>query len=168
MFGGTDVSYSSVTDIISVPNNTLGSGMAVLFSTSGAAGGIGITNLVFANTYFVILVDTSNIKLAVTSSGAIAGIPIDIASLTTQTIAHTFTLTPIAPLGTSFGNWQISNDSATWFDVPGTTVSFVSPYLSSSSFMNLGIQNERYIRFRIVSSTAGGYRWAIVINGKSE
>jgi hypothetical protein len=169
MCGGADVNYSSVTDVINLPNNTLGTGMAVIYSTGGAAGGTNLDPLRFAATYFVILVDTSNIKLALTSSGAVAGIAIDLLTKSTQTITHTFTLTPISPLGNSSGWWQVSNDSATWTDVANTTVTMVSPtFVSTSAFQNIGVQNFRYQRFHVNGSTSGAINWKTTINGKSQ
>jgi hypothetical protein len=169
MCGGADVTYSTVTDVINLPNNTLGTGMAVIYSTGGAAGGTNLDPLRFAATYFVILVDTSNVKLALTSSGAVAGIPIDLLSKSTQTIAHTFTLTPIPPLGNSNGWWQVSNDSVTWTDIANTTVTIQSSsFLSTSAYQNSGTQNFRYQRFHVNSSTSGAINWKVTINGKTQ
>lgn len=168
MSGGSDVGYSTGTDIINLPNNTLATGMAVLYSTGGAAGGTPLTPLTYASTYFIILTDTSNVKLALTSSGAVAGISIDLLSKSTQTIAHTFTLTPIPPLGPSSGWFQVSNDNVTWTDIINSTVTIATPYVSTSAYQNIGTQNFRYQRFHVNSSTSGAINWKVTINGKAQ
>lgn len=163
MTGGTDLNYSTITDIINVPNRSLVNAQAVFLST---VGGATITPLSYGSTYFVIFVDTSNIKLALTSSGAVAGIPIDLIGLTTQTAAHTFTLNPIPISGNSFVWFQVSNDSATWFNIGSGTVPFIAPYVAVSTYTDMGYLNGRMIRARVTGSTSGATNVNVTLNGR--
>lgn len=164
MTGGSDAGYSTGTDIIRLPNAGFVNGLAVKFTTGSAA--TGITGLTSETTYFVILVDTTNIKLAFTSTGAIAGATIDLTSVSTQTVAHLFTLTPVPPSGTEFGWFQVSNDSSTWFNLSVPTISLATPYISTSTYADLGGINGRMIRFVINAAGSGAINTNVTVNGR--
>lgn len=162
--GGTNPGYSTTTDIISLPGNTFGLGIPVALSTSNG-GPIG--GLTTANTYYVIIVDSNSIKLATTNANAVAGTAIDLTSISTQTTAHNYTLTSIPPLGTVTGIWQVTNDTANWFNVGTGSTTLQSPYVSTSTFVDFGQTNERFRRFNVTVSTAGAYTVKVTINGKN-
>lgn len=164
MTGGSDSSYSTTTDIVKLTSHTFTTGMKVMYSSSSA---VDVSPLMNQTTYFVILVDSNSIKIALTSSGAIAGIPIDLLSQSTQIAPHTFSLTPSTFAGAPTITWQVSNDSANWYNVGGGSSTFNATWTSTSTLNDFGAVNYRYIRANVIGPTSGSLNMQIHVHGKN-
>lgn len=167
MTGGTDIGFSTITSIISITGHGYSTGMAVLLTTAATSD----TNfsLYAPATYYVIIVDSNSIKLAAASTAAVAGSYIPLTKLSTGTAGHTFTLTPV-PIADSWSGWfQVSNDSttATWTNLPIATMTFVSPFVSSTTYTDIGDTNARYLKFTVNGSTCGAANIRVTINSKN-
>ena len=85
---GPDVNFNSATAVnittetINITSHGFGNGKAVVYHSNG---GTAIGNLTSGVTYYVIKVDSNNIKLATTYTNAIAGSAINLSSLGTGT-----------------------------------------------------------------------------------
>lgn len=160
--GGGPSSINLTNDTISVANDGLTTALPVLYTKSA---GTDPTPLVAGTTYYPIIVDKNTFQLAATSTGAIAGVPINI---TAQTAAGggSFLLSPLALTGTASFKWQESNDDANWVDVGVSSITFASPYTSTTTFWDFGTVNMRWLRFKATGSTSGGVAVAVKANGK--
>ena len=143
---------------ISKTSHGLGTGLPVLYST----GVVAISGLTNQTTYYAIRVDDNNFKLATSTTNAVAGTAIVLAS-TSTTGPHTYTVAPLAAAGTFSFKWQYSNDGSNWLDLSVSSVSFPSPYTASSTAWDFGAVNYRYIRVNELAGTAGA--WNLVISG---
>ncbi len=120
------------------------------------------TPLNVGTTYYVIRVDQNNIKLALTSTGALAGLNINISSQS-LTGGSFFKLNPVGFAGTPSFKWQASNDNVSYFDLPISSVTFSS---GVSSTMWDGTVNYRWLRFNYSAGTGGGMNIKVNGNGK--
>lgn len=160
--GGGPSSINLTNDTITVANDGLTTALPVLYAKTA---GTDPTPLVAGTTYYPIVVDKNTFQLAATSTGAIAGVPINI---TAQTAAGggSFSLSPLALSGTASFKWQVSNDDANWIDSSASSISFGSPYTSTTTFWDFGQVNMRYLRFKATGPTTGGVAVAVKANGK--
>lgn len=146
MAGGAASAISSANDTITSTKHGLALGSAVLYNTlTGTAPG-GLTNAV---TYYAIVPDIDTIKLAATSTGAVAGLAID---LGTQTGSGTFRLTPVGFAGTPSFKLQVSNDNSNWFDLNVASITYSG---ASNYLWDLGQPSYRYIRVKYTHGTSG-------------
>lgn len=167
MLGGTNAAYVLNTSTITLPAGGFGTGQAVVYSTGS---NITITPLIWGSTYYVINVPILSssgvsIELAITSSGAVANIPIVLTSSQTLTTADSFTLTASTFTGTVGLQWVASNDNLHWVNytttpfnitVPATSVS-ASSYFSSGTVTNadFGHYNYGYLGLSITGPPVG-------------
>lgn len=163
MTGGTDLGYSIGTDLITVTSHGLTLGFPVLYST----GGLTITGLVNQTTYYVIPASANTLYLARTSTDATSNSYINLDSTSTQVSAITFTLTPLAVTGFPGVSWQVSNDGTTWFNHSASSTTMLAPYTSTSTYVDLGRVNARYIRAKVTAPTAGAANIKVTINASN-
>lgn len=182
LYGGLNASWSINSSAITIANNPFYSkatangqasmvALPVLYSTGAVAIG-GLTN---QTTYYVIPVDANTIKLATTSTGAVAGLAITLTSSGTATAAHTYTLAPLAITGTPSFKWQVSNDGNLWQDFTttssGVAVSSVtiSAYTAggASTSWDFGSFGYQFIRLAVIGPTTGGLNLLVTMNGKT-
>lgn len=151
MTGGTGAYYSAASDTIRIASHGYTLGLPVLYTQGAAIGG-----LTDQTTYYVIPVDTNSIKLSATSTGAIAGLPVNITTQRAQLTANTYTLAPLEIDGNASYKWQESNDGTTYFDMGVSSVTVVSPYTLDVSTQDFSDVNFRYLRLNITAPTYGG------------
>lgn len=163
MTGGTGTAIDLTAESITVAH-TFTVGLPVLLTKSA---GTTPAPLNVGTTYYVVPINATSFRLATTSTGAIAGLTVDI---TTQTAAGggSFTLTPLTITGTPSFKWQVSNDAVNWSDLAVSSVTFASPYTAASSYWDLGRLNARYVRLNVVGPTTGGLQLRIIANGKDQ
>lgn len=162
MTGGTDSAYFLNGTNIVLPNNGFTTGTSVRYST----GVVAITGLTNQSTYYVISVDANNIKLASTYANSLAGTAITLGSAS-LTGPHTFTLTPPTLTGTASFKWQESNDNTNWVDMNVSSVTFSSPYTSTTTFWDFGYLTPQSIRINFVGPATGCISLQVIGNGKS-
>ncbi len=163
MTGGTASAISLSADTISSTGNGFTLALPVLYTKSA---GTSPSPLAAGTTYYPIRVDGNTFKLALTSTGAVAGLAIDITTMT-QAGGGSFALTPLGITGTAGFKYQVSNDNSNWFDISTTSVTFASPYTAATLYSDLGTINARYVRVNVVAPTTGGFALTVVVNAKN-
>lgn len=164
--GGTNASYTLNSPVINIPNHGYTTGLKVWQSTGT---GTQLLPLVYGTTYYVIAVDANNIQLAITSTGAVAGLGITITSSSTVTTANTFTLNPSVIAGNVSWKWQVSNDGASWSDLvtPSSyTVGTNYVYPSTATVVDFGDVDYQFLRMNVVAPTAGALKLKVPVNGR--
>lgn len=156
---GSAATMDSTTDKITV-SNVFTLGLPVW------AGASVPTGLTAGTTYFAIpVVQGTSFKLSDTSTGAIAGVVVDIS--TTAAGNGTYTLTPSTTTTGSSFLLQQSNDGSNWVTVPSTgTVTIGEPSGTASLIYDAGSFNFKYLRFNFTKPTRGAIATDIVIHGK--
>ena len=140
MASGVAPTYSSATDRVQITGHGYGTGLNVTY----AKGTNNISGLVNGTIYYVIYVDSNNIKLASTYANAVAETAVDISVQLASATASSPTLTPVSITGTPSYIWQMSND--------GTN--FVA-YTSSGGIYNMNVTDT----YAAYDFTDFGYRW---------
>lgn len=160
MRGGSDSSFNTTTDVITIASHGLPLAFPVLYTTTTGTAPGGLTT---GTTYFAIPIDANTFKLSTTSTGAVAGVAVDI---TSDTGSGTFSLKPLSFTAPASGKWQGSNDNSNWFDL---SVSSISQTNTTQQIVNwdLSNYNYQYIRFNAVAPTQGGWNIVINVNGKT-
>lgn len=144
-----DASSFSVADddVTTSDAHGISTGFALLFSTvSASTPPTGLTN---QTTYYAIVTSPVKFELASTSTGALAGVSLDITAITG---GGTFTLAPTAFAGTYSFKWQSSNDRSNWYDLPVSSTTYSTP----GTTMWDGDINYRYLKLAITAGTGGG------------
>lgn len=163
LFGGTAAAYAAASPNFTIPAHGLSTGYGVVFSTPT---GTGISPLVSGTTYFVIVVDSNTLKLASTQNNAIAGTAL-IPTTASLTGPHTFTITPQTLTGTVGLVWQVSNDCATYANMPNvSSVTFASPYTAGAQSWDFGSVGYQCVQAALTGPTTGGVVLKIKVNGK--
>lgn len=160
MFGGFNSSYTINGSAINLVGNNLGLAEGVWFSTGSATG---LTPLVWGTTYYAIPGTGSSVQLALTSTGAIAGLPIVFTSSAVKTTADTFTLNVPAITGTPSVTWAASNDNLHWLPYSSTPFNITIPSVSYASYLSTGTVTNfdfghfdySYIGLSVTAPTAG-------------
>ncbi len=160
-FGGTANAVSTSADTISA-SNSFTTGLPVLLAKTA---GTVPTGLVVNTTYYAIPVNSGSFKLATTSTGAVAGLAID---LTGATGSGAFTLTPLTFSGSASFKWQGSNDNSNWFDLTASSVTATTGTGSSVTNWDFGSYPYAYIRVKYVAPTTGGMQVTVIWNGKAK
>ena len=168
--GGANTAIAS--SVINIPSHGYTTGIGLMVST--AAGNVPPTGLVNQTTYYAIIQDSNDIKLASSLTNAKAGTSITLTPPGTG--GNTVSLTPMPIAGTASVTVQGSNDCVNWTSYPASTatnglpvmsaVSFGTPYTAASTLWDLGSPNFRCINFTVVAPTAGGMKLQIIGNGK--
>lgn len=165
--------YVLNTPTITVASNNFTMAQAVLYSTVSAAPAIsGLTN---QTTYYISLISPNNngvssrFKLASTSTGAVAGVGIVLASSTTAT--NSYTLVPLAFTNTINGGIQLqaSNDGTNFVNLTtgnyGVTLTSVTFSISGNNIMwDLGPIQYKWLRLKESAITTGGVTYTVTSN----
>jgi len=169
MTGGTNAGTTLNSSVISLPSHGFTTALPVLYGQGALLGG-----LTDKTTYYAVVVDANNIKLSSTSAVAQTGNGIVITSSSSQTTAHTFTLTPISWLqGPASAKWRVSNDGVNFADFSSTsnnvTVSsqtFAAVYPSSTTVQDFGNVDYGYLQYSVTGPTWGGINLKVILNAK--
>lgn len=162
---GTAPAYTLNGTAITATSHGLTLGLPVLYSTGTAFAITGLTN---QTTYYAAPITANTFSLALTSTGAIAGTYVTLASSSTAG-PHTFTVAPIAITGTASFKWQSSNDGVTFTDVSTSVmpaVTFGSPYTAASSLWDTTAINFKWLRLNFTAPTTGSLNLVITGNGR--
>lgn len=144
-------------------------GLPVLYSSSTQT----VAPLVNQTTYYVIPVDRSSFKLALTSTGAIAGLGIVITSSNT---AKSYTLAPLAIAGTPSFKWQVSVDGTNYNDLTLTPYNITISSITMTSYTlggastvwDFGPFDYTWLRLKVIAPTAGGIQLKCTPNGEGQ
>lgn len=169
MTGGLDPAYRLNSPVIAMPNNKFTTALPVLYTGTPAIGG-----LVANTTYFVIVVDASDISLSTSSQAAINGSAIVITSSSSQTTSDTYTLAPLSfTQGPAGAKWQVSNDGTTWNDylltagnIVVSSQTFTPVFPSSSVIQDFGVIDYGFIRYNVTAPTQGAITLKVILNAK--
>jgi hypothetical protein len=168
--GGSAPAMTLNSATIALPAHGFTKGLEVLF-TSGT---VTFGPLVNQTTYYAIVVDSNDIQLALTSTGAVAGLAIVVTSTNTQTSAHTYTLTPEPyTQGSAGGQWQVSNDGVNYINftttlnnVAVTSQTFSSVFPSSTVVQDFGQVDYGYLQYNVTAPSQGGLALKVILNAK--
>jgi len=162
MTGGKNSDISYTADTIYEADHGLTTGMQVLYSISGSTSPSGLTK---GTTYFALPYTLDEFRLSTTSTGAIAGVYVNIVS-TTNPGGGTMTFTPRTSAGTKGGVvWQVSNDGVTFADL--TTVSSVTISGAGSGIYDFSEINYKYLRAHFVAAANTLYELIMQVYGKT-
>ena len=164
--GGADAAYAYNSGTINIPSHRLATAYPVWLST---AAGFGITGLTGNVTYYAIPVDSNNLKLAATSTGAVAGSYITLLS-TSVVGPHTFTLNPQTysiAAGTPTFIWYASNDGSTFTQIPDVSSITWTTSAAGSQLWDFSPAVYRYYRLAITKPGTGGMNISVTANGLS-
>lgn len=165
----TTLADSSKVDLAAdtiISSAAYGLGQQVLFSTGTPIGGVtGVmpTGLTAGTTYFMIPRTDITFAMALTSTGAIAGLAIDLTAVSTSTVVTMAPLT-LAMGATAGASWEASNDG-TNFNVYGTSVTMTTVG-TGTQLRDFGAFPYKFLRMSILGVTAGTMRMRIFINGR--
>jgi hypothetical protein len=160
--GGQDSAWTINTGSIHIPNHGFTTALPVLYTTGTVAIG-GLTN---QTTYYVVVVDASDVELATTSARAQSGLFVTLTSSSTAG-PHTYTLAPLTFSGTPSFKWQASNDCTNWVDMNISSVTFSSPYAAGNTFWDFGVAGMQCIQLNVIGPTQGGMAIQVRVNGKT-
>lgn len=163
MTSGASTPIDLPTDTISFTSQNFTTALPVLLTLNTGTIPTGLTNNA---TYYPIIYSPTQIQLATTSALALAGTPVNITAQT-STGGGSYTLTPLGITGIASYKWQQSNDASNWFDMNVTSVTFATPYTSTTTFWDMGAVNAGYVRLNITGPTQGGIVLRVKGNGKT-
>lgn len=142
MAGGTASSYTINGSVIQLAK-TQNLGQAQPVWLSQTVGSSGLTPLSVNTTYYVIpgLSGSGQIQLALTSTGAIAGLPIVLTSSAVKTTADVFQLNVPQGIGQIAYDWVVSNDNVnwSWYKLTPFNVSVASLTIPAANFTAAGV-----------------------------
>jgi hypothetical protein len=164
--GGSDSAYAYNSGTINIPNHRLATAYPVWLSTTS---GFGITGLTGNVTYYTIVSDVNNIKLAASSANALAGSFITLLS-TSVTGPHTFGLnaqTYSTTASTPTFIWSASNDGSNFTQIPGVSSVTWSTPAAGSQLWEFAPATYRYYRLSITKPGTGGMNISVTTNGNS-
>jgi hypothetical protein len=166
MRGGSNSAYAYNSGVINIPNHGLATAYPVWLST---AAGFGITGLTGNVTYYTIVSDANNIKLAASSANALAGTFITLLS-TSVVGPHTFGLnaqTYSTTGGTPGLIWSASNDGTNFTNLSVSSVTY-SGTAAGSTLWNFDPADYRYYRLSFVKPGTGGVRLSVTGHGRED
>lgn len=160
-------SYVLNTSTINIIGNKFVSGLGVLYSVPASTPAI--SGLTTGTTYFVIALTPNSFKLATTTANVYLSSGVVLAS--SQPVTDTYTLTPInfTNTGTAGIQLQWSDDKVTFFNA--TTGNYNAAFSSTtfatagtSSLIDLGPTNHRYLRVNATTPTTGAVNYTVTSN----
>lgn len=158
---GVASDLDSANDIITKANTlTLGQGAWI--------GTTAPTGLTASTTYYAIpVVYGTSFKLSDTSTGAVAGVVVNISS--TSGAGGTYTLTASSTTQGSSFVLQESNDGTNWVTAPSTnTVTVGIPSGTASVLYDAGFTNVKYLRLNFTAPTRGGMGLSVIGQSKKD
>lgn len=160
-------SYVLNTSTINIIGNGFPSGLGVLFTVPASTPAI--SGLTTGTTYFVIALTPNSFELAANTANVYTKTPVVLAS--SQAVTDTYTLTPINFTNTGSAGIQLqwSDDKVTFFNA--TTGNYNAAFSSTtyatagtSSLIDLGFTNHRYLRVNATSPTTGAVKYTVTSN----
>jgi len=156
MTGGTTPTVTLGSKFI-VATNSFALAQAVLFPKSSNPVIGGLTQ---GTTYYAVPVGVGLFELVKYASSAFAGSPasdfVTVTSTNTQLSANTYTISPLAWVGSASFVWQASDDGSDWATVLTTgTVGFTSSTAATDSLFDFGSFNFRRLQFKFTAPTSG-------------
>lgn len=140
---------------------TWGQGQQVLLATTSASNTMP-TGLIWGTTYFVIPISDAYFKLSLTSTGAVAGLGVDITATSTSTLAFVTPLT--LSIGAAGLTWDGSNDGTNFATVGSScTLTTVGTGIQLRDF---GAYAYKFLRLTFSGVTAGSMKLRAFINGR--
>ena len=166
----TSANYTLNTPTITISGNNFTTGLPVLYST----GSVAISGLTNQTTYYISVISpnsngvSSRFKLASTSTAAVAGVGIVLAS--SSSVSNVYTLAPLAFTNTTGGiQLQASNDNSNFVNLTTgnyglaiTSVTFSSS--GNNTLWDLGPIQYKYLRLKESPPTAGGVNYTVTSN----
>lgn len=145
---------------------TYGLGQQVLVSTLSSTNNLP-AGLVTGTTYYVVPVSDNLFKLINTSTGAVAGLSIDLTAVSTHTLIY---VTPLnISMGASGMTWEASNDGTNFVSVGSScTMTTVGTGGISSQIRDFGSFAYRYLRMTFNGVTAGTMKLRVFLNGRRQ
>lgn len=159
---GSDAAWTLNSATIHKVGHGLYTAVPVLYST----GTLAISGLTNQTTYYAYRIDADNFKLATSTTNAVAGTGIVLASTSTAG-PHTYTLAPLAITGTFSFKWQASDDGTNWTDMSVSSVTFPSPYTAGSTLWDFGAVGHRYVRVNVAAGTTGAMNLQVSGTGRN-
>lgn len=117
------------------------------------------TGLTAGTTYYTIKVDDMTTKLALSSTGAVAGLAVNITAITGS---GSFKLHPTAFAGSYSFKWQVSQDGSSFSDLAVSSVTYAAP---GNTLWDFGAWNYRKVRLNFLSGTGGGINIRAILSG---
>jgi hypothetical protein len=177
MIGGSNPNFALGGKVFaSTTSNALSLALPVIYSTGVLAIG-GLTN---QTTYYAIPLTSYSFELAKYSTSAVVdaggGASVDVVIVTSTNShvapANTYTLAETGIVGNSTWTWQSSNDGVNWTTSIATGAinvnlsSYTNP--PTSSLIDFGFYNFRYLRLNITAPTQGALYMNAVLNIKQD
>ena len=181
MTNGTNAAWTLVSGtatVITISTHGFNTGLQVLYTTAKA-----VTGLSTGTTYYVIYLSPNTMSLALTSTGAVAGLAINLTSSSTQTTADTYTLAPLASTGTPSFQWVVTDDPAIgwtpmFFNVTVATGTFTLPVSSVTlgsytaggqvNYWDFGHIDWPWFGINIIPPSAGAVKFGAHVIGKTQ
>jgi hypothetical protein len=161
-YGGSSSDISVSADTFNETAHGFSTGLPVLLST--VSNSVAPTGLVRETTYYAIAVTANKYQLSDTSTGAVAGLDIDITAVNG---GGTFTITPITFAKGSCGwYWEGSNDGTNFKDLTSAAISSTTYSTDGSDLWNFTDYAYKYLRLYFTGPTYGGLNLAVTLNGK--
>lgn len=176
--GGIASEVQSGTDTIIKSSHTLVTGLAVVVSPINL---ITLNGLVSSTTYYAIVpaASSGSFKLSLTSTGAVAGVAVDI-STTAQTAGGTGGYYSVIPAsytwdaaggalnaGTGF-YLRASNDNVNYWTLPSISSATIPTTTASNIGYDLGNFNYRYLRLIVTGPVRGALIFNAAIMGRKD
>lgn len=167
MTGGVAPAATLASSTLALPSHGFTTALPLLYTSGGVSLG-GLTN---QTTYYAVVVDANDLKLASSSSNAQAGTFITLTSSTTQLSDHTATLSALPITGTPGFYWQVSNDGSNWYSLQVASVTFGSgggyPYANppTTTIWSFGALPYQQIRLNVTGPTTGGVQLNVTAVG---
>jgi hypothetical protein len=162
MTGGSATAITT-TKTITKTAHGLTTGTPVLYSSDTVT----LDGLTDQTTYYASNVAANTFQLATTSTGAIAGLSITISATPSTAGPHTFTFAPTAPAGDWGFIWKTSDDNTNWTTMSVSSVTFGTPYTTSTTSWDLGTIGHRYLRGDVVKGTGGSVKVELSVTGRN-
>ena len=162
--GGIASEIDIESDVFTKASHGFTTGMAILMAN---VSGTVPTGLVNGTTYYAIKVNENTYKLSATSTGAVAGLNLNITGITNNNQVY------MRPLAFSAGSqngfyWSASNDNTNFTSLSAVTYSSVTYSTAGNSIWDFGTLNYKYLRVNFKAPTAGGINLLIRIFGKQD
>ncbi len=158
MTGGVAPAASLASSVLSLPAHGFTPALPLLYTANGVSLG-GLTD---QTTYYAIVVDANDLKLASSQTNALAGTFIAFTSSTTQLSDHTASLSALPITGTPGFFWQVSNDGQNWYSLAVSSVTMGPsggyPYATpaTTTIWSFGALPYEQIRLNVAGPTTGG------------
>lgn len=170
--GGSTTSVTTSNNSLFLPAHGLATGTPILLTTTA---GTPPGTLAAATTYYAVVLDANDVKLATTSALATATPPVTV-GISSQTAngGGSFRLSPLAIVGVLQLSWAASDDDIHFntltlpTNVTVSSVTFLPTAAANSTYWDFGQLNARYLELIIGGPTAGAYSLTVTPYGKSQ